>query len=211
MCVHVHTNYYSLIVSTADLGLRLYFVIKADRRGNWAIRETTKQKYHIQTLHSSIMWGKHSTRLPRTSLSVQMFSFPHKFAPDRKFLFKIKHTPRKAKKFKFRADTATSFTPPELPHRDSKVLLAWLSWRARVWSEQTPCTGSGCVPLESDTRERDCALSCSGFLWQSWRERPCHPHKRLPSCHLGISHENPSPAGLAHCGISLVSRWGRGR
>lgn len=46
-----------------------------------------------------------------------MFSFPHNFAPDRKFLFKIKnkHKPRKAKKFKFRADTATSITPRKLP------------------------------------------------------------------------------------------------
>lgn len=48
-----------------------------------------------------------------------MFPFPYKFALDKKFLFKIKnkHKPRKAKKFKFRADPATSITPGKLSHR----------------------------------------------------------------------------------------------
>lgn len=116
MCVHVPTTTHS-IVSMADLDLRLHLIIKANRRGNWAIMETSKQKYYMQTLKSSIMWKKHSTCLPKTSLPVQMFSFPHKFAPDRKFLFKIKnkHKPRKAKKFKLGADTATSLTPLKLP------------------------------------------------------------------------------------------------
>lgn len=194
----------------ADLGLRLYITVKANRRGNWAIRERSKQKHRIQTHYSSIMWRKQSTCLPRTSLSAQMFSFPHKFAPDRKFLFKIKHKPRKAKKFKFRADTATSFTPPKLPQQRRQGPAGVLLWRARVWSGQTPCPGSGWVLLESDIWERACALSCSGPLGQPDRERLCHPLKCLPACHAGVSLWASSPAGLAPRGISAGRRWGRG-
>lgn len=120
------------------LGPKTILHYKNRQKGKLTIRKTSKQKRYIQALFSPIMWRKHSTCLPRTSLSVQMFSFPHKFAPDRKFIFKIKkkHKPRKAKKFKFRADTATSVTPWKLPHRlKGPVCRTLLKGNGMVWAD----------------------------------------------------------------------------
>lgn len=74
-----------------------------------------------------------------------MFSFPHKFAPDRKFLFKIKHKPRKAKKFKFRADTATSFPPTKTPSQrlQGPAGVALVKSNGVVWADPMPRLGVG--------------------------------------------------------------------
>lgn len=176
---------------------------KSKWKGKLSLRKTSKQKYYIQTLCSSIMWRKHSTHTCQEHLSVQMFSFPHKFAPNRKFLFKIKnkHKPRKAKKFKFRADTATSLTPAQILHKYSKVLLAQLFWRARVCSEQTPGTGSGCVPLTFKWGLVLCVTLAPLTAIQGEAVSPTQAPAFPP---LGLSHGYPKLAELAHCGIAFT-------
>lgn len=158
------------------------------------------------------MWRKHSTCLPRTSLSVQMFSFPHNFAPDRKFLFKIKnkHKPRKAKKFKFRADTATSITPRKLPHRlEGPTCRGFLKGEGMFWA---------------DPKQR--FWVCSTDIWvravlwaalassDSHTGRGCFTHTNtwLPVIWASVTWIVIwQITNLAHCGISLIRHWGRGR
>lgn len=132
MCVSVHAYYCRLLFINyfhVSFGPKTVLHYKSKQKGKLSHKENKQTKYCIQTFTPQQCEGNIAHVCQEHLFQYKCSLSPTSLLQTENSFFKIKNKPkpRKARKFKFRADIATSLTPPKFPHKDSKVQLAWLS------------------------------------------------------------------------------------